>query len=61
MLNGVALEVNFGSFGKEALAAFAAALVEDVATGFGSHTGAETVLAFADALGRLEGSLHGGL
>lgn len=61
VLNGVALEVNLGPFGQETLAAFAAALVQDIATGFSSHAGSEAVLLLADTLRGLEGSLHSGL
>lgn len=61
VLDGVALEVNLRSLGEKTLAAFATAFAEDIATGFGSHAGAEAVLTFADTLGRLKGSLHDGL
>ncbi len=60
VLLDVAFEVDFGAFGQEALAAFLAATAKAVATGFSAHAGAETVLAFASALGRLEGAFHGG-
>ena len=59
MLLDVALEVDFCAFGQEAFAAFLTTTAETVATGFGAHACAEAVLAFAGALGRLEGAFHG--
>ena len=61
VLDGVTLEVDLGSFWKEALATLTTATRNDVTTGFSSHTCTEAMLTFADALGRLVGSLHGAL
>ena len=61
VLNGVALEVNLGTFWEEALATLAATLVQNIATSLGGHTGTEAVLLLASALGWLKGTLHGSL
>lgn len=61
VLNGVALEVNLSSLRNETLTALTAALVQNIATGLGGHTGAEAVLLLAGAFGRLVGALHDGL
>lgn len=58
VLLDVALEVNLSTFWKEALAALSAALAKDITACFGTHTGTETVLTFADTLGRLVGAFH---
>ena len=58
VLDGVALEVNLCTLRKKALTTLAATTGYNVATSFSSHTCTEAVLTFADALGRLVGSLH---
>jgi hypothetical protein len=58
VLLDVALEVNLGTFWKEAFAALGAAFAKDIATCFSAHTGTETVLTFADTLGRLVSAFH---
>lgn len=52
------LEVNLRTFGKETLAALATTSGDNVATSFGRHPGAESVLTFASSLGWLKGALH---
>ncbi len=59
MLDGVALEVNFCSFWKQALTSFTTAISKNLASGLRCHAGTEAVLTFADALGRLVSSFHG--
>lgn len=51
-------EVDLDTFWKQAFAALAAAAVQDGPTGFGLHTGAETELLLARALGRLVSAFH---
>lgn len=51
-------EVDLDTFWKQAFAAMAAAAVQDGPTGFGLHTGAETELLLARALGRLISAFH---
>jgi len=51
--------MNLGTFGDEALATLLTTTLEQIATGFGSHPGTETVLAFTSTLGGLEGPFHG--
>lgn len=46
----VALVVNLGTLGNEALAALLTAAANDIATSFGGHAGAEPVLVLAGAL-----------
>jgi hypothetical protein len=58
VLFDVALEVDFSTLRKKALASFGAAFAKDVATGFGAHAGTESVLTFADTLGRLVSAFH---
>jgi hypothetical protein len=53
VLLGVASVLKLNTFRNEALAAFLTATANNVATGFGGHTGAETELGFAGALGWL--------
>ena len=55
----MALEVELGSFWKEALATLAAAVLENSTTCLGSHAGTESVLLLAGALGRLVSHFHG--
>ena len=56
----MAVVMDFDAFGKQALAAFAAATIDDGTSIFGGHAGAETELAFAGALRRLVGAFaHG--
>lgn len=59
VLLDVALEVDLGTLWKKAFTAFLAATTEAVTTSFGAHACAETVLAFAGALGWLIGAFHG--
>ena len=59
VLHRVALEVDLGSFWKEALATLAATAFEDPPTRFGGHAGTESVLLLASALGRLVSHFHG--
>lgn len=59
VLHRVALEVDLGSFWKEALATLAATVLEDTTSGFGGHAGTESVLLLASALGRLVSHFHG--
>ena len=49
VLNGMALEVNLGTFWKKALTTFATALIENITTSLGGHAGAEAVLLLAGA------------
>jgi hypothetical protein len=56
---GVALEVNFHTFGDEALAAEATATAQNVATIDGLHAGAESELLLAGSLGGLVGAFGG--
>ena len=58
VLLDVALEVNLGTLWKEAFAALSAAFAKDIAACFGANTGTETVLTFADTLGRLVSAFH---
>ena len=58
MLNSVALEVNFSTLRKKALAALAAAVLKNVTACFGCHACAESVLTFAGALGWLVSMFH---
>jgi hypothetical protein len=51
--------MDFSTLGNEALATLLATTLEQITTRFGGHPGTETVLAFASALGRLEGPFHG--
>ena len=60
VLGRVAGVVQLGTLGDQTLAALLAAPLDDVAAGLGRHAGAESVLALAGALGRLEGAFHGG-
>ena len=60
MLSGVTLEVQLGTLRNETLTTLLAATADDVATGFGCHAGAESVLLLAAALGWLEGAFHDG-
>ena len=55
---GVSCEVDLDTFWKQAFAAMATAAVQDGPTGFGLHTGAETELLLARALGRLISAFH---
>jgi len=59
VLFDVTLKVDLGTFRKKALAALSTALAEDIAASFSAHAGTETVLAFADTLGRLVCAFHG--
>lgn len=59
VLGRVALVMDFSTLGNEALATLLATTLEQITTRFGGHPGTETVLAFASALGRLEGPFHG--
>jgi hypothetical protein len=59
VLLDVALEVDFCTLWKEALAALLAAAAKTIATGLGAHACTETVLAFADSLGWLVSTFHG--
>jgi hypothetical protein len=58
VLCDVALEVNFSTFGNETNTSFLAAAFDAITACLGGHAGAETVLAFANALGGLVGTLH---
>lgn len=58
VLLDVALEMDFSTLRKKAFAALGAALAKNIAACFGRHTGTETVLAFADTLGRLVSAFH---
>jgi hypothetical protein len=58
VLDGVTLVVDLCTLGDEALAAFLAAALDQVTTGFGGHTGTEAVLAFAGTLRWLIGPFH---
>lgn len=54
------LEVNLGTFWKEALATLLTAAADNIATGLSCHAGAEAVLALAGTLGWLVSSFaHG--
>ena len=55
----MALEVDLGTFWKEALTTFTAAVLDDPATSFSRHAGTEPVLLLASALGRLVSHFHG--
>jgi hypothetical protein len=54
----VALVVNLGTLGDEALAALLTAATNDIAAGLGGHAGAEPVLVLAGALGGLVSPFH---
>lgn len=58
VLNSVALEVDFSTFRKEALATFTATVFENVTACFSCHARAEPVLTFADSLRRLVSMFH---
>ena len=58
MLLDVALEMNLSTFRKQALAAFLTTATKTIATSLGAHACAESVLAFAGALGWLIGAFH---
>jgi hypothetical protein len=58
VLDGMALVMDLSPLGNEALTTFLAAALDEVAPGFGGHTGTEAVLAFAGALGGLIGPFH---
>jgi hypothetical protein len=51
-------EMNFDTHGQETLAAMTTAAVEDLASGFGFHAGAESVLLFTGPLRRLISAFH---
>lgn len=55
----MALEVDLGSFWKEALATLTATAFDDAAASLSGHAGTETVLLLAGALGRLVSHFHG--
>jgi len=60
VLVDVALELNLCAFGNEAFTAFLATAFDDIASGFGGHAGAETVLLFAGTFRGLIGAeAHG--
>ena len=58
MLNGVTLVLELSPFGDEALTAFLAAALDQVAACFGRHTGTEPVLVFTGTLGWLICPFH---
>lgn len=58
MKHRMALVVDFGSLGNEALAALLATAANDVATGLGGHACTETVLVLAGALRGLVSPFH---
>lgn len=58
VLDGVTLVVDLCTLGDETLAAFLAAALDQVTTGFGGHAGTEAVLAFAGTLRWLIGPFH---
>ena len=53
VLDGVALVLDFGSLGKQALAAFSAAAADDVRSVLGGHACTESELTLAATLGWL--------
>lgn len=59
VLFDVTLKVDFSTLRKKALAALGATLAENIAACFSAHAGTETVLTFADTLGRLVSAFHG--
>lgn len=58
VLDGVTVVLKFCSLGNQALAAFAAAALNQVAPSLGSHTGTESVLILTSALRWLVGPFH---
>lgn len=59
VLLDVTLEVDLGTFWKEALTALLTTTTKRVTACFSAHAGAESVLTFAGALGRLKSTFHG--
>jgi hypothetical protein len=58
VLHGMTLVMNLCPFGNETLTTFLTAAFDEVAPGFGRHTGTKSVLAFAGALRGLIGPFH---
>ena len=58
VLDGMALVMDLSPLGNEALTSFLATTLDQVASGFGGHTGTEAVLAFTGTLGWLIGPFH---
>lgn len=58
VLHRVALILEFGTLGNEALPSLLATTLDEVAAGFGRHASAKTVLVLARALRWLVGPFH---
>ena len=58
VLDGMALILQVCTFRNQALAAFAAAALDQITSGLGGHTCTKTVLVFASSLRWLVGPFH---